>query len=167
MVVVRATWFFAGCGLAGCNSGEKSRRAFMKFQKKQESRRISGRSDVSGAEAPVRGGKGWFAVLAWAAVSVLVFIILFRLGLRAAQARRVTWLVAVAGALYAAFQALLAEVHRPAPFSPTVLTCLGALGGVVVAFLLWAANAADLAPPNFLAGALIGGVLANLSRRWG
>jgi len=139
----------------------------MKFRKQQETKCTSGRSDVSGAEAPVRGGRGWFAVLAWAAVSVLVFVILFRLGLRAAQARRVTWLVAVAGALYAAFQALLAEVRRPVHFSSAALTCLGALGGVVVAFLLGAENAPDLVPPNLLAGALIGGVLANLSRRWG
>jgi hypothetical protein len=139
----------------------------MKFRKKEEISRVPGRSNISAPEALSRGGKGWFAALAWAAVSVLVLVILFRLGLRAAQARRVTWLVAVAGALYAAFQALLAEVRHPVHFSSMALTCLGALGGVVVALFLGVANAADVAPANLLAGALIGGVLANLSHRWG
>ena len=139
----------------------------MKFRKKQESNRVSGPGDVSETDAHGRGGEGWFAVLAWAAVSILVFVILFRLGLRAAQARRVTWLVAVAGALFAAFRALLAEVRRPVHFSPAALTCLGALGGVIVALLLGAAEVADVAPPNLMAGALIGGLVANLNHRWG
>ncbi len=139
----------------------------MKFRKKEETSHVLGRSDLSAPEALSRWGRGWFAALAWAAVSVLVFVILFRLGVRAAQARRVTWLVAVAGSLYAAFQALLAEARRPVHFSPAVLTCLGALGGVTVALFLGVANADDVAPANLLAGALIGGVLANLSCRWG
>lgn len=135
----------------------------MRSEKHKENRRHCGRGDSPAHDlSAAHADRGWFAVLAWVALSVVVFVILFRLGLRAAQARRVTWLVALAGAFCAASRALFLEMRRPLSLGGPWMVCLGALGGLCVAWVLGDADTASL-----LAGALFGGLLAWLGGCWG
>lgn len=109
---------------------------------------------------------GWAATLMWFALSVLAFVILFRLGLRAAQARRMAWLLAVAVSFCAASRALIGEMRVSARCSPALMGGAGAIGGCLIAAWMDASAGLGLEPVGLLLGTLGGGGLGYLLCRW-
>lgn len=124
-------------------------------QHKKHPRQHSGAGASPHESSASRADRGWLAVLAWAGLSVVAFVILFRLGLRAAQARRVGWLLGIAGAICTASRALFAEVRASQCLTPAWFAFFGGVGGLGVACLFGDANGVSL-----LAGAVFGGLLA-------
>jgi len=117
----------------------------------------TGRPDVT-----MTSRQTWWSMLVWTVLTVLVFLILARLGFKAAQARRVTWLVAVCGACLAAVQALVCEVHQPRRLPFSLLILLGGVGGLLVAHLLGVLQVLPVGNADLLVGALFGMCLSGL-----
>lgn len=114
------------------------------------------------SSGPVSPRQTWWSVLAWTALTVLVFLILARLGFKAAQARRVTWLVAACGACYAAIQALVCEVRHPRRLPFSLMIVLGGVGGFLVAVLLGMLGLLPVGIADLCAGAVFGMLFGGL-----